>query len=377
MKISIKRAQKDACIGSAEREKFGTQFKKMMNYLCMAALAVVGAVVTGCSSDDNIADGQQPATPDNIVTVTTTVGLGDADGGTTRALTIDYDAKTLKKTFAVGDQVALVYEDTSNERVLAASQALTADDISADGKSAKLTFTLTNPKDDQTVEYYYPASLVSLNESGNIVVPIATQDGTLADVERHDYAYKSDYMSGTTLPSVTLENKFAIVAFTLKDADGTNDITSTITGMTIKAGAENYTVTRTAAAGPIYVIMRPVTAEQTIAITATDGTNNYIKTLTGKAYAANNFYQQGLRMIPGANLSVVTANYTAKNGETLTGTLTANVMISIADGATVTLDGATINGEKSSSYHWAGITCLGDATIILTGENTVKGFHEN
>lgn len=77
------------------------------------------------------------------------------------------------------------------------------------------------------------------------------------------------------------------------------------------------------------------------------------------------------------DLSRLTADYTAKDGETLTGTLAKNVKVSIADGATVTLKDVTINGENNDSYKWAGITCEGDATIILTGTNTVKGFHEN
>jgi len=353
--------------------------KTTMKYLSMAALALVGAVVTGCSSDDNLAD-EQPAKQDNIVTVTTTVGLDDVDG-TTRALAIDYDARTVTKTFAVGDQVTLAYENTSGKYVKAVSNALTAENISADGKSATLTFTLIDPKASQTVYYYYPAALVSSikEESGSPVVPISRQDGTLAGLQKHDYAYNTGYMSGTTLSSVTLENKFAIVAFTLKDATGENNITSTITGMTINDGVEvPYTITGHDADGHIYVIMRPVTDEQTIAITATDGTNNYIKKLTGKTWGANNFYQQGLKMIPGANLSVLTAAYTALSGDVLTGTLAANVMISIADGATVTLDGATINGEHViGSYHWAGITCEGDATIILSGTNTVKGFYQD
>ena len=78
------------------------------------------------------------------------------------------------------------------------------------------------------------------------------------------------------------------------------------------------------------------------------------------------------------NLSYLHANHTMQNGETLTGTLghDADVKISIADGATVTLDNVTINGTNNSSYSWAGITCLGDATIILSGTNTVKGFYE-
>ena len=65
---------------------------------------------------------------------------------------------------------------------------------------------------------------------------------------------------------------------------------------------------------------------------------------------------------------------TARDGMTIYNELTANVKVSIADGATVTLNGVTINGENEYEYEWAGITCVGDATIILSGENTVKGF---
>lgn len=77
------------------------------------------------------------------------------------------------------------------------------------------------------------------------------------------------------------------------------------------------------------------------------------------------------------DLSKLTANYTAQNGETLTGTLSDNYKISIADGATVTLGGMTINGVHGNDYQWAGITCEGDATIVLKDGSTnyVRGFH--
>jgi len=59
---------------------------------------------------------------------------------------------------------------------------------------------------------------------------------------------------------------------------------------------------------------------------------------------------------------------TARNGMTVYGTLSANVKVSIADGATVTLNGANINNNsKSGSLNCAGITCLGNATINLYG----------
>ena len=77
------------------------------------------------------------------------------------------------------------------------------------------------------------------------------------------------------------------------------------------------------------------------------------------------------------DLSTINAAYTASDGETLTGTLGKTVKISIADGATVTLNNVTINGTNDENYGWAGISCVGGATIILSGTNTVKGFYED
>lgn len=77
------------------------------------------------------------------------------------------------------------------------------------------------------------------------------------------------------------------------------------------------------------------------------------------------------------DLSNVTEATTANNGDVLTGTLAKNVQISIADGATVTLNNVSINADGAwTSGYYAGITCLGDATITLTGNNFVKGFDE-
>ena len=79
------------------------------------------------------------------------------------------------------------------------------------------------------------------------------------------------------------------------------------------------------------------------------------------------------------DLSQITADSVIQDCDTLTGTLGANVKISIADGATVILDGVSINANGSwTNGEYAGITCLGDATIILMDgtTNTVKGFDD-
>lgn len=78
------------------------------------------------------------------------------------------------------------------------------------------------------------------------------------------------------------------------------------------------------------------------------------------------------------DLSTLPGNYEAQDGDVLTGTLEGNSQpykISIADGATVTLSDATINGSNSKDCPWAGLTCLGNCTVVLKGSNTVKGFY--
>ena len=79
------------------------------------------------------------------------------------------------------------------------------------------------------------------------------------------------------------------------------------------------------------------------------------------------------------NISKLNGDYVAEDGDVLTGTLTSNYKISIADGATVTLNGVTIIGLNKEEYKWAGISCLGDCNIVLAENsvNTVKGFHED
>lgn len=77
------------------------------------------------------------------------------------------------------------------------------------------------------------------------------------------------------------------------------------------------------------------------------------------------------------DLSTVTANTTLTDGCIAFGTLANEVKISIADGATVTLDNASINAAGTwTTGDYAGITCVGDANIILSGTNTVKGFYD-
>ncbi len=85
-------------------------------------------------------------------------------------------------------------------------------------------------------------------------------------------------------------------------------------------------------------------------------------------------------VILGTNLAALESDFVVQSGDVLSGLLNGSKQpykISIADGATVTFNGVTINGDNRYYHKWAGITCQGDCNIILAenSENKVKGFY--
>ena len=273
--------------------------KTMKNFLSMAALALMGAMMTGCSNDDNFDNPQQPENKSNVVTLTTTVGL---DGGaTTRALT-----ETGVKTFAVDDQIAVIYTKNGGTVTKAVSEKLKSTDIASGSKSATFTVTLDDPDKDQNVTYIYPAAMAG--ETGVDLTKLNTQEGTFDALQsKYDLCTKSGAWDAGNLPSLTLENQLAILAITLKDNAATpSEITGGITSLTIGDGTNTYTVSRSAAAGPIYVAIRPTT---NIDITANDGSQCYNKSLTGKTYSAGNGYSVSWKMAEALISNANTVNY--------------------------------------------------------------------
>lgn len=351
---------------------------KTVKFLSMAALVLMGTILAGCAK---IEQNTTLLAEDNIVVCTTTINM-DADG--TKALASDGT-----KTFAEGDKIAVIYKNTSNETIKAESDAISS---GVGTNSATFSVTLTNPDNTKAIRYIYPAAMAketvetdaTIDDAGTVdFTKLNTQDGSLATIGSSIDLCTFDAANWTSgdLPIGSMTNQFAILAITLKDNAATPaEITGSITGMTISDCTNTYAVSREAAAGPIYVAIRP-TASATFSITATDGTNNYVKTLTGKTYAASNGYNVSWRMGLPISLAGLTTDYVAQDGDVLTGELDVDnypVKISIAEGATVTLAGVTIEGVNDDAYKWAGINCIGDATIILADgtTNTVKGFYD-
>lgn len=243
---------------------------KTMKFLSMAALALVAAVMTSCSSEDELANRpQQPENKSNVVTLTTTIGL---DGGT-RAL-----SPVGTKTFAENETMALIYKNTSGMTVRAVSNPLTADDIDEGAKSAMFTFTLVNPDKSENVSYVYPAAMAKKDGSINYAALYTEQDGTLSTLSsKFDYCSSDENWDDENLPTATLTNKLAILALTLKnnpvDPDFTTDITTYFTDVTINEGTNHYNISRSPAEGPIYVAIIP-TESANIFVTGTTATHD-------------------------------------------------------------------------------------------------------
>ena len=141
---------------------------------------------------------------------------------------------------------------------------------------------------------------------------------------------------------------------------------------------ESFTVTRDDASSEFFVAFRPI-YDFDIRLETTFENRNYYYERKDVEFNKGKYYEVSVKMnmLHEIDLSKIESNFMAIDGDVLTGELANNVKISIADGATVTLSGANINGVDNTAYKWAGITCLGDATINLDGSNLVKGFHSD
>lgn len=253
-----------------------------MKSLSIAALVMVGMLAC-------VKETPQETTPEEApgvkVTLSTTVSLAED----TKAL-----SPTGVKTFAEGEQIAVVYNNGSTT-VKAVSEPLAPADITDEGHSAQFTVTLTDPDRSQNVTYIYPAAMAKDNGEPNWEA-LGAQDGTLATLAQNlDYAQYTGPWTAGALPTGTLDNQLAILALTLKSSDGASVITNEISRLTLFTGTHSYVVTRTPAEGPIYVAIHP-TVSASVQVVAQSATRFYTKSLTGKTYAASNGYSLSFRM---------------------------------------------------------------------------------
>lgn len=186
-----------------------------------------------------------------------------------------------------------------------------------------------------------------------------------------DYYRTEIFSENTTTVEVTVTKKDGSISFAtsnvIKDfGDAAFNIPLTIVGDgTVTYSSSNPKVASVNANGNVTIV-----DGGTAIITATTAnTDEY-------AYKPD-YAQYTLKVYRTIDLATVTSDFTAKDNYILTGTLAGNYKITIAKDASVELKDVTINGGNKSSTNWAGLTCDGNATITITGTNTVKGFYDD
>ena len=350
--------------------------KKMMTFtgwLVMTATLFAG--ITACNKVDNIVEDPAPTT----YTLTVQATKGD---DVTRALALGgAEGKTLNATWTAGDAVQ-AYHVSNPGTLFEAESSVPDGTLYAQSSGASTTLT-------GTFSGYTPVPGDVLRLRFIPDADYTNQDGTLEYIAEHcDNAVAEitvasvDAVTGdvTSTAAASFENRQAIVKFSLKQPDGTTPLA--VTNLTVKAGGWTYNVTPAVASSDLYVAVKSL-SDKAVLLRATDGTDHYRYEKAGVSFDLGQYYAIGVKMVS-LNLSTFTSHFTAQDGDILTGTLdgtTQKIKVSIADGATVTLSGVTINGVHVSenTYTWAGITCIGNATLILADgtTNTVKGFEHN
>lgn len=376
-------------------------------------LLTAGALATSCSNEDNISDGPQQQPANGTITLTATLapkggasrdqsgtrsGSGEAQpalgeakgdsGGQTRSVN-----ESGATAWVSGEKVAVYYQKDDDTYATATA---TVGEPNADG-SAPITATLDDAKDGGTAKFVYPATL-SDGAGGIDASILGGQDGTMAGISANFDAATGEgtiTVSGTEASvsgTVTMANRVLIGKFTPMYGGAAID---GITSLIICDGTQSYAVTPssgTFGTTGIYVAMLPVSGKK-VAITAVNASQTYFfsKSVTleaGKLYTSLSIpcvLSKTVRLgdvttsSDGVTNVGGTPTLTLQDGQLVTGSLVRTddahkVKVTIADGATVTLSGATIDGKAENDDAWAGITCEGDATILLTGANTVTNF---
>ena len=407
---------------------------KRLSFL-RGALAIAAALLalgTSCTNDDNGIGNPQVATPQATGRIHVTVGAGmggDADAQTRSDVNTAGTGRTL--IFTEGDKLFVKASTADIDYIVAGT--LSIGDISDEGKTAMFSGDLQvyHFENGAFVASTYdftdadPLNECDYHEAYLIAEDMPADAYTIKDYWNFEFDYsKSIAANVETLMKTALKvlsyKSYKTEYFgdegpkMFRNFGGDPILNCAVSGLT--AGTD-YTVTLLADydesdwdsyAGNRYSVTyaTPVTAgddgKATFAISFDSdhagsgywwtlklvggGITRYVKlgqrTMdTNKVYRVNReaTYAPNTRL-----LSSLDEDLTLADGDVLTGTLdgtSKKLKISIAAGATVTLAGANINGVHTSDTEcaWAGLNCVGDATIILADgtTNSVTNFQRS
>jgi plastocyanin len=240
------------------------------------------------------------------------------------------------------------------------------------------------PDNGEEIHFYFlggltPSVTPEAGSTSDFTVNISDQTSKLPVLS---YEYTT-YYEGTTEYSCELKNKCGLVRFPLANAAGSVKVSGMHTEATISFDGTPG-ITPTDATGQVSLYSVSNTEKWAILLPQGRVTDAYLQGVqVDVPQVTANIRIVNIPTIGNPatmiDLDHLSNSYTtAQDGAIIYGDLSSPLYrLSIADGATVTLRDAKINRDGWYEANFAGITCNGDATIILEGENIVKGFSDN
>ena len=251
---------------------------KATKIFMMAALALTFAA---CSNDDNDF-AQQP--DNNEITITATVSSDDA---TTRALSID--GSNIASTWEADDQFAILYNDgTSNVKRVATVSSI-------NGSTVTITFTIPSSLASNTAcTIVYPASATNAANTGaDVATALATQDGIIGNCPEVRVGTATIDKDNHSLTSVTkLAAQNAIFKLTLKDIDGTGNVSATSVIISDQNGV--VTTVTTSATNEMYVALPTTATTLKFLVTGSDS-KKYFNMASSLSLGAS-YYQSTVKL---------------------------------------------------------------------------------
>ena len=324
----------------------------------MAALAMVGAAITACSSID---DDEQAAVPAAGKTVVLTGKLANKAGDMTRAFTVVDNGTQPKSSWEEGETVAIRYQKSDDSYATATA--------TIKNEEGDFEATLTDPKAGD-VKLVYPATRHD-GQGSYSTEGIGRQDGTVQNIsDNWDIVTGQGTMTvgkdSAKIGEAQMKPQLSICRCVLKDMAEAQLTATQLDIAVIAAGdATAYSVTRTAeASDTFYVAMVPVEGA-TLTFSTTVGEKAYTKTTENAVtLAKGTFYPITVMMEekPVTDLSMVDCAGNARTD----GRWTANCYMvhTAGDYKLPLVYGNAIEGGQTNAAAYTGVA----------GDNTTATF---
>lgn len=343
----------------------------MKNKFLMVATALIALVSTSCTKETETS---QPEVKHVPITINATY-----EGNSNAKVTYTENGNTISATWQEGDEILVAYDGMVSTLTIASGAGTASATF-----SGEISCTHT-PVDGSILNCYVKDNnSTALSVDGNDIVytnaDFLNQDGSLAQAGRcNTYFGMAKYSTAGEI-ACTFSVNTSMLKLKISGTDNLPSGGSSAT-LTYRSGTNiiaKASITVYKAPRDFYIAVPAGSFSESQTLGLKIGNNDEIvKVLGGHAsFAVGQTYSKQI-FYGSVDLSNLTTDYLLQDGDIVKGTMpTGCYKLTIADGATITLNSVTINRTNTDCLY-AGLTCLGDAEIVINAgtTNTVKSFN--